>query len=76
MQYYLWKVKVNGEIYSIFTIAPNEEVARRISIRNAPKACRKEIEDIVETKPRVIKGPYSFLVKAEVDFDCKNEDSD
>jgi hypothetical protein len=71
MQYFLWNAKITGDDYSIFTIADNLEEARRSAIRNAPRACRQFVEEAVQNKPHTIKGPYSFLVKALVDFDCK-----
>jgi hypothetical protein len=73
MQYYLWNLEINGEKHSIFTIATNLEDAKLTAVRNAPKACREEIRAVVEKKPHIIKGPYSFLVKAEVDFECKDD---
>ena len=70
MRYYLWKCKIGEKDYSIFAIAATLENAQNSAIRNTPRDCRSCVREAVQSKPKVIEGPYSFFVQAQVDFDC------
>jgi len=74
MKYFLWKAVINDEDYSVFAIAANLEEAKRTAIRNCPVDCRESVRMATSSKPTIINGPYSFLVKAKVDFDCKHDE--